>query len=97
MGAEFNSVMFADHLGHQTILQMWDDLCEQSRYDRGHSYSGAIGMLRGTPCMNDTLFATRSEAEDYVAARHDKWEPPVAASFTDGGAKFWIIGGWCSS
>lgn len=97
MGAEFNYVTFADKLGKDAIIRQWDSLCEQSRYDSGHSYSGAIGMLDGSPDWRDTMFASRHEAYEYVSDTQEKWEPPLAASFIKDGDKFWLIGGWCSS
>ena len=97
MGAEFNYVTFADKLGKDTIVRQWDALCEQSRYDSGHSYSGAIGMLDGDPYWRDTMFTTKDEAYEFVADTQEKWEPPMAASFSKNGEKFWLIGGWCSS
>jgi hypothetical protein len=97
MGAEFNYRLFADK-GKDTIVRQWDALCEQSRYESGHSYSGCIGMLDGAVRWHDIMFATEDEAHEFVADHHEKWEPPLAAAYKDNnGQKFWLIGGWCSS
>jgi hypothetical protein len=97
MGATFNYRLFADELGETGILQVWEDMCEQSRYESGHSYSGCIGMLKGKPRWNDAMLATEDEAREVVADRHEKWEAPLAVSYNENGQKFWLIGGWCSS
>jgi len=96
MGASLQTIMFADHLGQTAINQMWDDLCEQSRHDHGHSYSGDIGMLRGSPRWTDTPYFNEDEAHSYIRMNHDKWDPPIAVSYTEDGVKFWLIGGFCS-
>jgi hypothetical protein len=98
MGGSLNHRLFADHLGKDVIVKIWDDLCEQSRYDHGHSYSGDIGMLRGNIEWHDALLSSRSEASDFISDNHkEKWSPPVAVSFNEEGVKFWLIGGWCRS
>ena len=97
MGAEFNYRLFADKLGESAIHAQWDSMCEQSRYDSGHSYSGAIGMLDGEPYWSDKMFSTEDAAHEFVADTHQKWHPPLAVSFSKNGDKFWLIGGWCSS
>jgi hypothetical protein len=98
MGAEFNYRLFDDKLGKEKIAKLWAGMCEQSRSDRGRSYSGCIGMLKGSPVWEDTMYPTEDKAHKFVAESQHKWEPPVASSYTDeAGQKNWLIGGWCSS
>ena len=98
MGANTDFRHYPDTLDKTTILKQWGAACEESRYESGHSYSGAIGMLNGVPTFEDKEFLTEREADDYIADNHEKWRAPMAVSYKDkGGAKWWLIGGWCSS
>jgi hypothetical protein len=98
MGASFNYRLFGDFLDRKTIAKMWDDMCEQSRHDRGHSYSGDIGMLRGNVQWHEEVLPAQHLAYEFVLQNHkEKWDPPVAAPYVnETGHKIWLIGGWCS-
>jgi hypothetical protein len=96
MGACFNSRVFSTD-DREAITRSWDNAVEQSLYEDGHSYSGEIGMLRGSIQWVDKELENEDTAEDYVVDHHEKWEPAMAVSFTLDGKKAWLVGGWCSS
>lgn len=101
MGASLDYVVF--HGGHKgTIQKEFDEMANQSRYEDGHSYSGAIGMLYGDIDWRDQEFKSKREAIDYLSDTHEKWGGPMAVSYRDPETpaphtKYWVIGGWCSS
>lgn len=97
MGAEFNCRVYPDTLNKNGILEKWRTAVDVSRHEDGHSYSGAIGMLRGDPEWQDKQFNSREDAEDYLCDKHEKWSGPLAVSFVTDKGKYWVIGGWCSS
>ena len=98
MGANLNTRQYPAKLGKEVILKQWDDDCEMSRYEHGHSYSGEIGMLSGKPVFTDKQFETESEADDFICDNHEKWSAPLAVSYKHrDGELYWMIGGWCSS
>ena len=98
MGAEFNCYVFADKQGRKKIEAAWSNAVETSLYERGHSYSGCIGMLGKDINWLDKEFADKDEAEEFLSDNHQKWQCADAVAFKDSkGEKFWLIGGWCSS
>ena len=99
MGAEFNSHVFADKQGKKKIEQVWNSAVEDSLYESGHSYSGAIGMLgKGIANWHDKEFASQDEAQEFLSDTQQKWQQADAVSFKNvKGEKYWVIGGWCSS
>jgi len=46
---------------------------------------------------HDLNFPTAKGAYDYIETNHKKWNHGIAVSCQFDGAKWWIIGGWCSS
>ena len=98
MGANLSTREYPGTKTKEEILKLWDDDCETSRYESGHSYSGEIGMLSGKPSWEDKEFADSRAADDYICEKHDKWDRPMAVSYKEkDGSKWWMIGGWCSS
>jgi hypothetical protein len=78
------------------LCAKWEAMVEESRNERGTSYSGDIGMLRGRPSFKALSQDSQRAASDLIADQHDKGCPPLAVSFMDKGVKYWEIGGWCS-
>jgi hypothetical protein len=99
MGAEFNYRIYADKSGKKKIEQIWNGAVEESLHERGHSYSGCIGMLRkGIAKWHDEEFNSEDEASDFLCNSHQKWRNAEAVSFVgENGEKEWLIGGWCAS
>lgn len=77
-------------------MSQWKDDVSQSQYDSGHSYSGAIGMLDGEPDITNEIFASHSEAENYLSENQQKWNPAMAVKFKEDGKEYWMFGGWCA-
>ena len=98
MGASTSFLRFPDSQTRKVIESNWAECVEQSRFECGNSYSGEIGML-GTQIAkwHDLNFPTAKGAYDYIETNHKKWNHGIAVSCQFDGAKWWIIGGWCSS
>lgn len=81
MGGNFSYRIYKD-APQKDIEAQWADDVQQSLYESGHMYSGAIGML-GTSiaAWHDKEFATQDEADDFLSGIHNKWEPGEAVSF----------------
>ncbi len=96
MGAALDYVILK---GDRSAIQtLFNRKAEDSRYMDGHMYSGCIGMLRGKIDFRDVAMPGKKYAIDYLADTHQKWDGPMAVSFTDEhGDKAWVVGGWCSS
>lgn len=96
MGANLSTRRYPAALGKDKIMDRWESACEVSRYEDGHSYSGGIGMLGGSPQWQDKQFETADEAEDFIAENHSKYSAPMAVSYNSSkGELYWMIGGWC--
>jgi len=96
MGASTDTRTLKDE-DRKGIVEKWDSAVEASQYEDGHSYSGCIGMLDGSPQFKDLNLESGDEAEEYIEENHDKYDSPMAVSFTKDNQKYWVIGGWCSS
>jgi hypothetical protein len=98
MGTNLNYRSYKDNVGKETILKYWNAAVENCLYENGHSYSGGIGMLGdGVDSWHDKEFDSASEADDWLANNHQKWDGAMAVSFFNKKReKYWIIGGWCS-
>jgi len=92
MGAEYQSVTFLNATKEE-VQKMWAKDVEQSLYDYGHCYSGAIGMLGADIEWVFESFPTERECDDWIMEHHEKWEPPLGVAFNGG----WVVGGWCAS
>jgi hypothetical protein len=98
MGANLNTREYPGTKTKAEILKQWEDDCEMSRHESGHSYSGEIGMLSGTPSWADKEFPDENTANEHICEKHKKWSQPLAVSYkARDGTKWWMIGGWCSS
>jgi hypothetical protein len=81
MGGCLNSRAFFNP-DREKIKKKWAQLVEDSLYERGHSYSGDIGMLGyNIAAWHDKKFSSRREAENWLANNHEKWQPGIAVSF----------------
>jgi hypothetical protein len=92
MGAEFNCRRF-DESDKAQVKSLWDAAVSSDLHENGRSYSGSIGMLAGPIQWRSERFASREEAENFLADNHQKWSPAMAVGCGNG----WIVGGWCSS
>ena len=76
----------------EVVKQKFAELCEQSRYEDGASYSGEIGMFHSIAKWvpgNRTV----NEAYEYLEEHHNKWDEAMAVQCDKG----WMVGGWVSS
>lgn len=96
MGANFDCRVF-DVADRKAVSKKWFDAVEQSSWDDGHQYSGCIGMMSGEIVWRDLLLPSPAAAADYVESHHEKWEPPIAASYSKDGKVGWVVGGLCAS
>ena len=97
MGAELNTRSYPAALGRAAIEKKWADACDASRYESGHSHSGEIGMLQGTPVWHDEKCASRKDANEFICENQEKFSGPLAVTYTDKEVECVLIGGWCSS
>jgi len=63
------------------VQRQWDADVRSSQSQDGTSYSGEIGMLTGPIQWHDKQFGSLREAWDWIMRTHEKFEPPLAASF----------------
>ena len=98
MGAVFNSG-FCPKTDKTLIREQFEQIQEQDRYENGHSYSGGFGMAHGIEFLASPSFEAQEEADAYLAEHAEKWGPALAVAIvgSDGQAKGWYIGAWCSS
>lgn len=98
MGACFNYLTYDDQ-PQTEIRSQFKEAVEYSLHERGHSYSGEIGMLGGIAPngFQDKNFKDENEAHEWLADNHHKWNQALAVSFVRDNKKKWMVGGWCSS
>lgn len=77
MGACFNTATFNSKTIKE-LLKCWYAMLEELRYEYGHNpYSGTFATCAGI-VVKDTLFKTRSEAEEWLVHNTSKWGNAVA-------------------
>lgn len=96
MGAIFNTIKF-ETSDKKEVQAKWNELTERSLTEDGYAYSGEVGMLAGEISWKDVKKSSAELAEEYIEETHEKWEPPIAASYKEGQTKGWVVGGWCPS
>lgn len=98
MGASLSTRSFSFNLSREKILKQWAKMVEEDLYAHGHQYSGGIGMLGPHIYLwSDRAFKDESEAHEFIASIHHKWDPAMAVSYLEKRSKKWLVGGWCSS
>jgi hypothetical protein len=98
VGASFNYRRYDYSQSIERVKQLFADAVEESLYEDGNNYSGAIGMLGRVSEFRDKELPDRAAAENFLMDNHEKWSDAMAVSFVDSdGKKCWMVGGWCSA
>jgi hypothetical protein len=81
MGACFVTTAFDGKLTAQQLTQAYDSHVENLRHEHGSNpYNGTFSTLNGISVENQ-VFNTQTEAENYLESRCAKWENAVAVRF----------------
>jgi len=71
-------------LTREIVEKLFDKDQQDSAYDHGHSYSGAIGVMpKGIEWINQ-IFKTEDEAYEWIENHHEKWNKAMGAQFKKG-------------
>jgi hypothetical protein len=97
MGACFQSTTVDGNLKRAELVEEFQRLQYQDRYENGHEYSGGFGMASGLRVESREPFASVRTAEDWLQDNAEKWEHAIAVTAKDGDALKWVIGAWCAS
>jgi hypothetical protein len=94
MGGEYNGHRIK--CAESELQRAFQALADESRYESGHSYSGAIGMKRGLQIIRNTDagYWAREAAESHCTEHNEKWGDAYAYAIGPGE---WYVGEWCSS
>ncbi len=97
MGGCFNFMTMNGEKQKYEVLEHFNAIAEEDRYENGHSYSGGWGMFPGLN-FKDTVFDNVDEAEDWIEENQQKWDAAICVKFkNDKDEIHWAIGGWASS
>jgi len=83
------------------LNEVFERVADASRWEDGHSYSGAIGMKDSVILLDTRVLSTEKEAVTYATDLlnaddpriSDKWGPAGAIQWLGG----WVFVGWASS
>lgn len=81
MGACFNSTEFDGNLSENELKKAFSEHCREEEYENGHSaYNGTLATTSGLS-IKHTVFASRTEAEDFVDKNTEKWGNALAVKY----------------